>query len=433
MFLAFLIKAIIILHTTPEMDTFVGVDAGGTTTYAVLVDAQGHVLRDAHGGPANPHVHGMNVSLCTLTSVLSNLLGDCKNHSTSHTDNAYESLVSIVVALSGADQADVAAVYTSRLRDMLLLPMRVKLFVFHDSVAPAGLLLAGISGAGDVSPTKKLTRARVCVLIAGTGSVASVYEIRDKLQENDMELQNEKKLESGARILVACSRAGGRGPIVGDDGSAYAIATNAVKRALRVHDRVDQDADDPSVRMAAREVLALAADTLNVKSNVSVATEVGIASLVAAIHAPDTTRGKLASLAEKLSDAANCGNCIAIDAFSLAAKDLAVLVSAVLDDTTGTPIIATGGVFASWDVLPDFRDIFLRTLSQNSSIDGNLWLSKTSSPFSAAVGAARIGALILGGDKVDWENRNIEMLRCITLTTENHVEEVTLDRLSKSV
>lgn len=382
---------------------FVGVDAGGSATRAVLTDAKGHVLYHATGGAANPHVHGISVSVCTVAFALTELLGD-KSYGGHSNQSVHEKLVCVVVALSGADEAGMIAEYHSCLREAYRLPAHVALHIMHDSAAPAGLLLerTRIQRPSEALPAESPV-PRVCVLIAGTGSVSSIFELHAKGVPEELEANtNLPVLAQDVHKLLARARAGGRGPLVGDGGSAYAIATGAVRRAMRICDGIDDDSGDPSVRSAAHEVLALAADVFNVSSDVSMVTEAGVASLAAAVHSTQVTRGEMASLARPLADAAARGNSIAAGAFAIAADDLARLVIAVASRIQVSTVIGTGGVFKAWDRVPEFRETFLRVLSKNAPSLTKLWLIESSSAHAAAIGAARLGALVHDIDDPQW-------------------------------
>lgn len=393
------------------MATFIGVDAGGTATRAVLADAKGNVLNCVNGEAANPHVHGVSVSVCTVTSVLDKLIGHTPHKS--HPDHSvYETLVSVVVALSGGDELSMIEEYASRLRETFQLPSRIALHIVHDSAAPAGLLL----GSSIISPHKTLPEGSstscVCVLIAGTGSVCSVFQLHDKqVSEISEGINTSPIISSDARTLVASARAGGRGPLIGDGGSAYAIATGTLRQALRICDGIEDDSVDSSLRAEAHEVLALCADMLNLSTDVSVATNAGIASLAATVHGTQVTRGKIASLALSLADAASGGNSIASNAFTSAADDLARLVMAVVGHSQDITVIASGGVFRAWDKVSEFRETFLDILAEKRPNLRNLWLVRNRSTCTGAIGAARLGALTHSKDEIQWvESTQKELL-----------------------
>lgn len=397
------------------MATFIGVDAGGTATRAVLTNAKGDVLDLVNGDAANPHIHGLSVSIRTLTSVLTALLGD-KSYESCPNDSVYKTLESVVVALSGADEVSVITEYTTRLRVAFRLPPHVMLHVVHDSAAPAGLLL----GSTNVSLKNALRSGNpprgVCVLISGTGSVSSVFELHAKGDlEGSEHVNTSSILTQGANTLLASTRAGGRGPLIGDGGSAYAIATGTLRRAMRICDSIEDSSGKPSLRSDAHEVLALAARMFNVSPDVSVTTEEGLASLAAAVHRTHITRGKIASLAQSLADAASDGNSIASDAFAIAADDLAHLVIAVVGRTQDATVVGTGGVFNAWDKVSKFRETFLRVLSEKCSTVRNLWLVQNKSTCAAAIGAARLGALLHGKDDIQWAETAWKELRPIFL------------------
>lgn len=159
-------------------------DAGGTSTQAGLYDGKGRLLAEAAAGPANPVAYGLNTCLETLAAAGRELLS-----------GRDAPLMRVAAAVSGARDPELRETIARRLFDELS-PARA---VVTDDLRP--LLYAN-------------ARAEAAVLaIAGTGS--SVLAQAD----------------DGRWVLV-----GGRGAVVGDEGSAYRIAVEALRAAAHAMD-----------------------------------------------------------------------------------------------------------------------------------------------------------------------------------------------------
>ena len=160
---------------------WLGVDAGGTKTHAVILGSDQEVVKEATAGPGNPLAVGDEVALVSWRAVVSEL-----------TENTRP--VAGHFGIAGAGRAE------DQLRARRL-------------VARAGL----------DCPVTLSDDARIAfrgnaeypgaILVAGTGSIAVAYD------------------PSGTE-----ARAGGHGYLLGDEGSAYWIGMAAVRAALRAED-----------------------------------------------------------------------------------------------------------------------------------------------------------------------------------------------------
>jgi N-acetylmuramic acid 6-phosphate etherase len=149
-----------------------------------LYDGRGHLLAEAEAGPSNPIAYGLEACIETLTDVGRELLAEQP-----------DSIECVAAAVSGAREADMRETIARRLYDVFN-PSRV---VVTDDLRPLLYANAGASPA--------------ILAIAGTGS--SVLA-----QDSD-----------GRWVMV-----GGRGAVLGDEGSAYRIAVEAMRAAAHAMD-----------------------------------------------------------------------------------------------------------------------------------------------------------------------------------------------------
>jgi N-acetylglucosamine kinase-like BadF-type ATPase len=165
----------------------IGIDAGGSSTEAILVDAGGVELARASAGGANLYSIDRQRAEANLSSVISPLL-------IGHRVRA------ICIGAAGAGrEAD-----RDELRDVVrwAAPPRMIIIVKHD---------------GEIALRAATSARPAMVVIAGTGSLAY-----------------------GERADGTSARAGGYGALIGDPGSAHAIGLAAIAHVVRAFDGVEQ-------------------------------------------------------------------------------------------------------------------------------------------------------------------------------------------------
>ncbi|XP_072955901.1 uncharacterized protein [Typha angustifolia] len=180
-------------------DVILGLDGGTTNTVCVCISA------------ATP----FSVRRAETLPILARSVAGCSNHNSVGEVKARETLENVIAQAlfkAGCSRSAVSAVclavagvdhpidqqrILNWLRDIF--PNHVKLFVENDAVAA---LASGTMG-----------KLHGCVLIAGTGTIA--YGFTDDGRE---------------------ARAAGAGPILGDWGSGYGIAAQALTAVVRAHD-----------------------------------------------------------------------------------------------------------------------------------------------------------------------------------------------------
>ncbi len=272
----------------------VGVDAGGTTTRALVTTLTGERLGESWAGGANPNTHGVIRAAAQLTEAVEGALDRAERW-------ARQEVAAIVVGLAGVSalrDADVRA----RMEEALVeagLPRGKTEFTGDDEVAFA-------SG----TPLPDGT-----VLIAGTGAIATRFEGRRRTRSAD-----------------------GMGWLIGDDGSAFWIGHQAAKETARQLSRGGELS--PLARTVAKRVIP------------------GQRPVDGQDHWPEEharnfartlTEGPpvaLATLAPLVSEAHTAGDPAAEVIVEAAAGHLAHTVHQVRTPGEHTPVVLSGGVLS---------------------------------------------------------------------------------------
>jgi glucosamine kinase len=161
----------------------------------------------------------------------------------------------------------------------------------------------------EIALTGAFARAPGIVVVAGTGSIAF-----------------------GRNGLDRVARAGGWGYLFGDEGGGSWIARQALRAALRF-----EEGWGPPTALRGMLLDRTGARNIN--------------DLVHRCYTPEFPRGRIASLAFTVNQAAESGDPEALDIFRSAARELAALARAVRDQLFGQneaiPCAPIGGVFQS--------------------------------------------------------------------------------------
>ncbi|WP_037318122.1 N-acetylglucosamine kinase [Amycolatopsis orientalis] len=268
----------------------IGVDAGGTSTRAIAVDASGAVLGTGGAGGANPNSHPPREAAARIATAITGALGGLDPAATA----------ACVVGMAGVSKLSdpsIAEVFAATWRELGIGPVR--------TVPDAEVAYASATSAPDGS-----------VLVAGTGSIAG--RIR------------------GRRMV---STVGGYGWLLGDEGSAFWLGREAVRSTLDALGRGERlgplanavlaealgpsavDADDPGARTAVRRALITSANS----------------------EAPI----RLARFAPFVSEADREGDAAAGRITTEAARLLVTNVMAARDPGENTPVVLVGSVLSA--------------------------------------------------------------------------------------
>lgn len=405
------------------LPTFLGVDAGGSSTHAALINAHGSVLNAVEGRAGNPFING----LAECAKVISNLLIQLADFAKT---NGLSSPSVATITLSGGDEPALVSEFRNCVSAILGSHVSFKLEVCHDSFAPAGLAIPSYTALQQQHANRPL----ICVLIAGTGSVASCFSVIPSQGSHDTLTDGCSAIGGRCYSLICESRVGGRGPLVGDAGSAFAIVTTTLREALYIYDGLRKGDLEHN---HAHQILTSALEAFRVSILPGPLRECDVAALIRVLHDPKTTRTEIAALAIVFARLAHSGNEIAVGGFQKAGDDLAVLVRGAIDKVTNASfqsvrVVAIGGVFQELRLVKEFRDAFFTQLdeirpcllgldivSEYCTVRGNdSPLSGCAQTFSrpGAVGAARIGAFINGYDTDEWSRAVASCVQAIRAT-----------------
>jgi N-acetylglucosamine kinase-like BadF-type ATPase len=270
-----------------------GVDGGGSRCAAVLARAAAggrlDILGRGVGGTANPRVAGHETARASIMTALQ----------AAFTDAGLEvrPLAAACFGLAGVglpEDRDAVLAWATQL------PVAERMMVVADGMLPFADAAAEPWGV---------------VLIAGTGSLA---------------LARPRGVPLAAE--PAADRCGGWGPLLGDEGSGYAVALHALKAAMRA-----ADGRGPDTILHAAFLRRFAADRA--------------ADLVARLHAPGMGRREIADAAREVLAAAEVGDPVAVAIVTTAAADLAAHVRTLVDRNgfaAGVyPLRVTGGLLTA--------------------------------------------------------------------------------------
>jgi N-acetylglucosamine kinase-like BadF-type ATPase len=175
------------------MGYFLGIDGGQSHTTALVADARGHILGVGHAGESN-HTRAPG-GQARLINAINQSVSQAWQQAGLRTNKIHFASAYLSMTGEPADKREIVNELLSA--DVLM--------VEHDT---HGALAGAFAGGAGI------------IVLAGTGSVAC----------------GECVDEQGERRFV---RVGGRGYLFADEGSAFAIARQAVSLALRRADRVD--------------------------------------------------------------------------------------------------------------------------------------------------------------------------------------------------
>jgi N-acetylglucosamine kinase-like BadF-type ATPase len=272
------------------MRLFLGVDGGQSSTTALIGDETGRVLGAGRGGPCN-HAAAAEGRARFERAVRESLAAACAQ---AGLDSGSVHFEAACFGLSGGpdDKREILAA---------LVPAE-RLIVTTD----AEIALSGATETG-----------QGIIVIAGTGSIALGRNARDHTV-----------------------RAGGWGYIFGDEGSAFDVARQAVRAALRM-----EEGWGPSTVL--RQSLLAAAGAAD--SN----------DLLHRFYTPDWPRDRVAQLAPLVDEAAESADFVALEILNSAAQQLAALAGSVRAQLwkpeESVEVAFSGGVFRSRRLTERFR------------------------------------------------------------------------------
>lgn len=272
------------------MPWVLGLDGGGTKTVAIVANEKGRVLGRGESGPANYHTAGLAKASENIRNAAHAAIEDA--------GIVGQALTAAFFALAGVDRPADRQVMSGVIASLgLTCPVHID----HDASAALAGATGGLPGV---------------VVIAGTGSICYGEDTK------------------GAR-----ARAGGYGPLLGDEGSGYDIGRKALIAALRAEDG-RSPATVLTERIRQRFMLEKMTDLINL-----------VYGNPAPLQRPD-----IAALTPMVVEAANEGDGIAKEILRVAGRELGLCAAAVLqrlnwDGAATVPVAGSGGVFAAGNLL----------------------------------------------------------------------------------
>jgi N-acetylglucosamine kinase-like BadF-type ATPase len=271
-----------------EPGLLLAVDGGGTKTQALVTDLQGKVLARGLGPSSNVHNVGLEQSCRAVTTAIDGALLQVIGVRSTRGGQSWRGapIAAACFGLAGVDAPEDEAEIARWVRQQTITD---RFLVVND----AELVLAGGTPDG-----------WGVALISGTGSVCL-----------------------GRAAEGRTVRVGGWGPLLGDEGSGYEIASHALRAVTR---SVDGREQAPGLVKAVLRHWSLG-DPI---------------SLIRFVHAPTTTATEIAGLAPIVVEQAQHGDAVARDILERAARELAQQVQTVIErlKLTRPPLALAGGM-----------------------------------------------------------------------------------------
>src|SRR2546421_1583778 len=274
------------------MSYVLGIDAGGTRTMALLATADGKAIAAGAGGPGNFQAVGEDAARASIKAAIDAALAAAPDGPVGR-----EQVAAVAAGLAGmhvpADSEGFPAIVGT-----LLPASRVR--IYNDGEVALAAATGGREGI---------------VVVAGTGSIAY-----------------------GADRSGQSLRCGGWGYIIGDEGSAYAIAWQALRAASQA-----ADGRAPGSTLVDAFTAALGVPAFD--------------DILRPVYGPPPmTRHQLAALAPLVTQCAADGDVAARAILAAAGEDLAALAVTLarrLDlGAEPVPVACSGGVWQAGQLVP---------------------------------------------------------------------------------
>ncbi|MHA6533645.1 N-acetylglucosamine kinase [Paenibacillus sp. BAC0078] len=294
------------------MKVYLGLDGGGTKTDAAALNEAGELLARYIGGPSNPHSVTFGAALTEVMSAIDSLL--------ERLEPEIINIASICLAVSGFSTIDEHALLKKAVEQHLM-KCGLSLPVF-------------IQSEGQISLMAALGSHHGMLVISGTGSICYGYS------------------PDGS-----CTRTGGWGHILGDEGSGYQIGLLTLKAVMRSYDGVQ-----PPTAMT---------DMIMKQHGLTV-----ISDLKGYIYNPSHTKAEIAEFSKICIAAAEAGDEAALTILTGEAEALSNTANALLRRSpglAGLPVVLSGSVFRYSPVFRrNFCDSLQKSCGRVDFVDGSL-------------------------------------------------------------
>ena len=334
------------------MQYILGIDGGGSKTTAILADERGNVLGEGRGGASNYQTIGLESAGRAIKCAVTAALQQAGESSSLALDELEGKLV-VVAGLAGADRPS----DRERLRPVVAgqLPCKpAHLRVEHDARVALAAATGGKPGI---------------ILIAGTGSIAFGIDA------------------SGRGV-----RAGGWGPILGDEGSGYSIGKAALTAILWEYDG----------RGKPTSLTRKITSRLEVND---------IDEIVTRVYQGPLQRPEIARLAEIVLEEAAAGDEISRYLITDAAEHLVKQIAAVLIrlewHQQSIPVAGVGGLLRPGNLLWE-------------TIAGMLNRAQPQVSFASQMLPPELGAILLGRQALDTSIPYEELIANLSSSTKDN-------------
>lgn len=291
---------------------YLGIDGGGSRTTAAVADKDGNVILRETGESINFYSVGMETARKNLSDVVSKIyeaIGETR---------FYSAFIGCSALDDEADNATTDALCGG--------------IIDADYLAMSSDVHVALTASGSN-----------CVAICGTGSMAVG-----------------KKADGSIAVT------GGWGHIIGDEGSAYSIAVNALKECCKMRDRNERT-----------PLIASAEEFFEVDD---------FRKAIDKIYSENTAKDYIARFAKNVADLSEKGCTVSKQIICNEAEAFAETVTALLDEIGGSPMLTLyGGVFQHNAF---FRDKFMKKIKKVYPHQNSAILEVT--PEEGAIKAARL-------------------------------------------
>ena len=287
----------------------VGVDGGGTTTRAVVINQNRNVLGRGEAASSNLYNVGLEAAVGNVQTAIEQALQQASLERAQ--------VASFGFGLAGAVGATEKTRWKNALQPLFGAQSSTRIVVEEDGVAALAGAFGGTFTNASTDISADVSNQAISddalsggvILISGTGVNCFGQNTR------------------GER-----ARADGWGPLLGDRGSGYWIGESAMRAALAA-----ADGAAPMTTLQNAVLEHFQSDDWN--------------ALVAVVYAPDFRRERIAALVPRVLDAAQNGDAVAQQLLETAGQNLAHTAIAVLTKLGVHRIAPTGGLLENADVV----------------------------------------------------------------------------------
>ncbi|MEC4985714.1 MAG: BadF/BadG/BcrA/BcrD ATPase family protein [Oscillatoria sp. PMC 1068.18] len=278
------------------MSYVLGIDGGGSKTICLLVDAEGQIFGRGEAGSSNYHSVGKLGAFESIYDAINQAVCEISNLK----------VAGICFGLAGVGRPEDISVVRGFIEQL----QKGDLGTIFSSIAPEKIV---VTHDAEIALVGGVGSAVGVVVIAGTGSIVF-----------------------GRNCQGETWRVGGRGHVLGDDGSGYKIAISGLQAVLKADEGRSQ-------KTLIQELLQENYGMIN------------SADIIAAVYRKGWGVKEIAALAPVVGDAANKGDEIARQIIEQAAIDLVeatqVAINKLFQETDVVEVVTAGSLWRGFDLM----------------------------------------------------------------------------------